>query len=78
MMSFARATPVLFRALYVLITVAVASSSALAATATWDRNIETDVAGYRVSYGTQPGIHTVTIDVGNVVSYTFNPPAAAP
>jgi hypothetical protein len=77
MMSFARATPVLFRALYVLITVAVASSSALAATATWDRNIETDVAGYRVSYGTQPGIHTVTIDVGNVVSYTFNPPAGA-
>ncbi len=44
------------------------------ATATWDRNPEPDVAGYKLSYGTQPGVHTVTIDVGNVTTHTFNPP----
>ena len=44
------------------------------ATATWDRNTEPDVAGYKLSYGTQPGVHTVTIDVRNVTTYVFNPP----
>ena len=46
-----------------------------AATATWDRNSEPDVAGYKLSYGTQSGIHPITIDVGNVTSYQFSPPA---
>ncbi len=45
------------------------------ATATWDRNTEPDVAGYKLSYGTQPGVHTVTIDVRNVTTYTFQPAA---
>lgn len=44
------------------------------ATATWDRSPETGVAGYKLSYGTQPGVHTVTIDVGNVTTHTFYPP----
>jgi PKD repeat protein len=44
-----------------------------AATATWDRNPE-PVLGYILAYGTQPGVHTVTIDVGNVNSYVFFPP----
>ena len=45
-----------------------------AATATWDRNPESDVTGYRLSYGTQTGVHDVSIDVGNVITYTFSPP----
>jgi hypothetical protein len=46
-----------------------------AATATWDRNPEADVTGYRLSYGTQTGVHDVSIDVGNVITYQFSPPA---
>jgi hypothetical protein len=52
----------------------VAISPAEAATATWDRNPESFVTGYILSYGTQSGVHTVAIDVGNVLSYQFFPP----
>lgn len=45
-----------------------------AATATWDRNPEADVTGYRLSYGTQTGVHDVSIDVGNVITFQFSPP----
>src|SRR5688500_12878084 len=45
-----------------------------AATLAWDPNPEPDIAGYRVSYGTQPGIHTISIEVGNVTTYQFLPP----
>ena len=54
--------------------VAGTAAGARAATATWDRNTEPDIAGYRLSYGTQPGVHTVVLDVGNVITYQFNPP----
>ena len=50
------------------------AAAARAATATWDRNTEPDIAGYILSYGTQSGQHTVVIDVGNVTTYQFNPP----
>ena len=50
-----------------------AGSSAHAATVTlaWDRSPETNVAGYRVDYGTSPGIYTATVDVGNLTSRQF-------
>ena len=48
-----------------------------AATATWDRNPEPDVIGYRLSYGTQSGQHPTIIDVGNVTSVDFFPPLGA-
>jgi hypothetical protein len=38
-------------------------------TITWDRNTEPTVIGYRVSYGTQSGTYTTTVNVGNVTSY---------
>jgi hypothetical protein len=41
-------------------------------TVTWNRNAESTVIGYRVSYGTQSGTYTTTIDVGNVTSYQLN------
>ncbi len=48
-----------------------ASSSALAqtSTVTWDRNSDAFTAGYLLSYGTQSGSYSATVDVGNVVSY---------
>src|SRR5687767_5692022 len=45
-----------------------------AATLAWDPNPEPNITGYRVSYGTQPGNHTVGIEVGNVTTYEFLPP----
>src|SRR5689334_20828953 len=49
-----------------------ASASVLRAatvTATWNPNPESDIAGYRLLYGTQSGNYTTTIDVGNVTTY---------
>src|SRR5580704_17429680 len=46
------------------------SASALhAATATWNPNPEPDIAGYILSYGTQPGVHPTSINVGNVTTW---------
>src|SRR5258706_7688021 len=48
------------------------TSSALhaaTATATWDPNSEPDIAGYKLSYGTQSGVYTTTLDVGNVTTW---------
>ena len=39
-------------------------------TVAWDANVEADVVGYIVHYGTQPGIHTWQVDVGRVVQWT--------
>jgi hypothetical protein len=46
------------------------ASTLLAATATvmWDPNPEPDIAGYKLSYGTQSGAYTTVVDVGNVTS----------
>src|SRR5262245_17471764 len=45
------------------------ASSLEAATATWDPNSEPDLAGYILSWGTQPGQYTTIVDVGKVTSY---------
>jgi len=44
------------------------SVSAATVTATWNANPETNIAGYKLSYGTASGNYTTTIDVGNVTS----------
>jgi N-acetylmuramoyl-L-alanine amidase len=48
------------------------TASADTITLAWDRNPETFVAGYKISYGTQSGNYTTTVDVGNQTSYTIN------
>ncbi len=45
-----------------------------AATLAWDANPE-PVTGYRVSYGTTSGVHTTSVDVGNVLTYILTPPS---
>ena len=40
-------------------------ASAAVVTIAWDRNPETNIAGYRISYGTVSGAYTTTVDVGN-------------
>src|SRR5882672_2621066 len=41
-------------------------------TALWDPNPETDIAGYKLSYGTVSGIYTTIVDVGNVTTWPLN------
>jgi hypothetical protein len=38
----------------------------------WDPVADSDLAGYRVYYGTAPGNYTQSVDVGNVTSTTIN------
>nr|NIO20976.1 hypothetical protein [Candidatus Aenigmarchaeota archaeon] len=40
-------------------------------TAAWDPNPESDLAGYKVYYGTQSGDYDSVIDVGEVIRYTI-------
>ena len=38
----------------------------------WDPNNDFDVVGYRVFIGTQSGLYTSSVDVGNTTSFLFN------
>jgi hypothetical protein len=40
-------------------------------TLSWDPNSETNLAGYRIYYGTGPGVYTTPITVGTQTSYTI-------
>ena len=41
------------------------SASADTVTLAWDANPEPNIAGYVIAYGTSPGNHPSTVDVGN-------------
>lgn len=47
------------------------SSGTAQVTLGWDANIEPDLAGYKIYYGTSSGNYTNSIDVGNVTQYTI-------
>ena len=56
---------------FLVITLLLGSASALRAatvTAAWNANTESDIGGYQLFYGTQTGVYTTTVDVGNVTS----------
>ena len=63
------ARSILILALLVLIA---APAFAGSVTVTWDPNVEPDVVGYRVFWGTQSGVYTVNQTVGNVTTWTVN------
>jgi hypothetical protein len=71
-MSYAQLKPAAMLIAFAM--VVATAAGARAATATWDPNTEPNVAGYRLSYGTQSGVYTVVIDVGKVTTYQFFPP----
>src|SRR5580765_7312569 len=52
--------------LFVLATASILHAATV--TATWNQNPESDIAGYRLLYGTQSGVYTTTLDVGNVTT----------
>src|ERR1700692_972310 len=59
-----------FRVLFLVLAVLLGSASVLhAATATWNANTESDIAGYILSYGTQSGVHPTSVNVGNVTMW---------
>jgi hypothetical protein len=61
------------RALLTLLLVAWAAPAfAVTVTAMWDPNAEPNIAGYKLSYGTQTGVYGTVIDVGNVTSYSLS------
>ena len=62
----------LSRVVLTLVIVVGSASAIHAATASWDPNPEANIAGYRLSYGTQTGVHPTTIDVGNVTTWSLN------
>jgi hypothetical protein len=63
------------RPAFALAFVAATASAVDAATASWDPNPEPNIAGYKISYGTQSGVHGTIIDVGNVTTFQLNLPA---
>ena len=65
---------VLRAACLVAIIACLSGSVANAATITvgWNRNSETDVTGYKLSWGAASRQYSTTIDVGNAISYVFN------
>jgi regulation of enolase protein 1 (concanavalin A-like superfamily) len=65
------------RRLLTLVTLLLLTAAPLHAatvTALWDPNPEPEVTGYRLSYGTAPGVYTTTIDVGKVTSWVLTVP----
>jgi hypothetical protein len=52
-----------------LVTFGATRADAGSLTLAWDPNSESDLAGYILWYGTQPGTYTASVDVGNQTSY---------
>jgi hypothetical protein len=55
-----------------VVTALAGPASAGDVTLAWDPNVEPDIAGYVVWYGTQPGAYTANIDVGNRTLWTLS------
>ena len=50
---------------------AAAGAEAASVTLAWDPNSESDLAGYTVLFGTQPGRYDRVLEVGNTTTWTF-------
>jgi len=38
----------------------------------WDPNTESDLSGYTIHYGTESGVYTTVVPVGNVLTHTLS------
>jgi hypothetical protein len=56
---------------FLLVLASVSAASAAQVTLAWDPNTESDLAGYRIHYGTGSGSYSVSLDVHNVTTYTI-------
>lgn len=54
------------------VSLTVGSPGTASATLSWSGNSESDLAGYKIHYGTSPGGYTNFVSVGNVTTYTLN------
>jgi len=62
---------VLPSAVYILCAIIASNAFASQVTLAWDPSTESDVAGYRIHYGTASGSYSVHIDVHSVTVYTL-------
>ena len=53
----------------VLVTLAITTPASTKATLTWDPNVESDLAGYKVYAGTASGTYGAPVDVGKVTTF---------
>src|SRR3989441_1262254 len=58
--------------LTVLCSLAPALSSAAQVALAWDANTDSDLAGYKLYYGSSSGSYQLSVDVGNQTSYTLS------
>ena len=63
--------PSILLSLLLLIALWSEPASALTLTLSWDTPTDPSVTGFSISYGTQSGAYTTTVDVGNVTSAPF-------
>src|SRR5688572_19644306 len=54
------------------VVIGVTSASAGVVTLSWDANPEANVAGYELAYGTSPGSHPTTVNVGNRTNWQLS------
>ncbi len=62
--------PILLLAVIILLSLFASRARAAQVTLAWDPNSETDLAGYKMHYGTASGTYASTIDVGNTTTCT--------
>ena len=69
-LSKARTSPFVLKMAFVLLCLSFGKPGfAASVTLAWNPNSESNLAGYKVQYGTAPGVHPTTVDVGNQTTY---------
>jgi hypothetical protein len=58
----------LFILLIFILSLLAPAAHAAEMTVAWDQNPESDVAGYKIYYGTSPGSYTASVNAGNITS----------
>jgi hypothetical protein len=61
---------------FVFAVLAASAAEGRTITLAWDASDDPTVTGYKVSYGTQPGTYTTTVDVGNLLSWQVDLPGS--